>query len=90
MRPDLSATIELREGQEDERVLAAVELADLHAAMAALSERDRELLELRYEEDLTQAAIAARLGIPEGTVKVRLHRARNKLRLLYAGATVAT
>ena len=38
---------------------------------------------MRYEEDLTQAAIAAKLGIPEGTVKVRLHRARNKLRRAY-------
>jgi RNA polymerase sigma-70 factor, ECF subfamily len=90
VRPDPTATIEYREGEEDERVLAAVELADLHAAMQALGERDRQLLEMRYEEDLTQATIARRLGIPEGTVKVRLHRARAKLRLLYAGATVAT
>jgi RNA polymerase sigma-70 factor, ECF subfamily len=90
VRPDLSATLELREGEEDAQVLAAVELADLHAALRELSERDRLLLELRYEEDLTQAAIAHRLGIPEGTVKVRLHRARAKLRLLYAGASVAT
>lgn len=90
VRPDLSATIEFREGEEDERVLAAVELADLHAALEELSERDRRLLEMRYEEDLTQATIAQRLGIPEGTVKVRLHRARAKLRLLYAGASVAT
>jgi RNA polymerase sigma-70 factor (ECF subfamily) len=90
VRPDLSATLELREGEEDAQVLAAVELADLHAALRELSERDRQLLELRYEEDLTQAAIARRLGIPEGTVKVRLHRARAKLRLLYAGASVAT
>ena len=90
MRPDLSATIEFREGEEDEGVLAAVELADLHAALDALSDRDRQLLEMRYEEDLTQATIATRLGIPEGTVKVRLHRARAKLRLLYVGATVAT
>jgi RNA polymerase sigma-70 factor, ECF subfamily len=83
VRPDPTATIELHEGAEDEGVLAAVELADLHAALAALSERDRRLLEMRYEEDLTQAAIAHRLGIPEGTVKVRLHRARNKLRQAY-------
>lgn len=83
VRPDPTATIELQEGAEDERVLAAVELADLHAALAALSDRDRRLLEMRYEEDLTQAAIARRLGIPEGTVKVRLHRARNKLRQAY-------
>ena len=90
MRPDPTSTIEYREGEEDERVLAAVELADLHAALQELSDRDRQLLEMRYEEDLTQATIARRLNIPEGTVKVRLHRARAKLRLLYVGATVAT
>lgn len=84
VRPDLTATIELREGAEDERVLAAVESADLHAALSRLSEHDRRLLAMRYEEDLTQATIARRLGIPEGTVKVRLHRARNKLRRVYA------
>jgi RNA polymerase sigma-70 factor, ECF subfamily len=87
VRPDLTAKIEFREGAEDEGVLAAVELADFHAALERLSERDRMLLEMKYEQDLTQAMIARRLGIPEGTVKVRLHRARNKLRLLYVGAS---
>lgn len=83
VKPDLTATIELLEGAEDEQVLATVETADLHAALAGLSERDRRLLEMRYEEDMTQAMIARRLGIPEGTVKVRLHRARDKLRRAY-------
>jgi RNA polymerase sigma-70 factor (ECF subfamily) len=87
VRPDPTSTLEFSEGAEDERVLAAVELADLQAALDRLSDRDRRLLEMKYEEDLTQATIARRLGIPEGTVKVRLHRARNKLRLLYVGAT---
>lgn len=87
LRPDPTSSIEFSEGAEDERVLAAVELADLHAALKLLSERDRQLLEMKYEEDLTQGMIARRLGIPEGTVKVRLHRARAKLRLLYAGAS---
>jgi RNA polymerase sigma-70 factor, ECF subfamily len=87
VRPDPTSTIEFSEGAEDERVLAAVELADIHAALERLSERDRRLLEMKYEEDLTQAMIATRLGIPEGTVKVRLHRARNRLRLLYVGAS---
>lgn len=84
VKPALTATIELLEGAEDEQVLATVETADLHAALAGLSERDRQLLEMRYEEDMTQAMIAHRLGIPEGTVKVRLHRARDKLRRAYA------
>jgi RNA polymerase sigma-70 factor (ECF subfamily) len=83
VRPDPTSTIEVREGEEDARVVAAVELADLHAAMGRLNERDRRLLEMRYHEDLTQSAIAYRLGIPEGTVKVRLHRARDKLRRAY-------
>ncbi|MDQ2629512.1 MAG: sigma-70 family RNA polymerase sigma factor [Actinomycetota bacterium] len=87
VRPDPTAVIEFREGAEDEQVLATVELADIHAALKLLSKRDRRLLEMKYEEDLTQATIARRLGIPEGTVKVRLHRARNRLRLLYAGAS---
>jgi RNA polymerase sigma-70 factor (ECF subfamily) len=53
---------------------------DLRRAMGRLSEPDRLLLRLRYEEDLTQPQIAARLGIPEGTVKIRLHRLRARLR----------
>ncbi len=83
VRPDPTSTIETHEGAEDAQVVATVERADLHAALKRLSERDRELLELRYNEDLTQSAIARRLGIPEGTVKVRLHRARDKLRRAY-------
>lgn len=82
-RPDPIGTVETHEGAEDAQVLATVERADLHAALKVLSEKDRQLLELRYGEDLTQSAIAHRLGIPEGTVKVRLHRARNKLRRAY-------
>ena len=61
-------------------MLATVERADLHAALRCLDQRDRRLLMLRYEEDMTQAAIARLLEIPEGTVKVQLHRARDKLR----------
>jgi RNA polymerase sigma-70 factor (ECF subfamily) len=80
VRPDPTSQIETYEGVEDAQVVATVERADLHAALKGLSERDRQLLELRYGEDLTQSAIAKRLGIPEGTVKVRLHRARDKLR----------
>lgn len=80
VRPDPTSVIETYEGVEDPQVVATVERADLHAALGALNDRDRHLLELRYTEDLTQQAIARRLGIPEGTVKVRLHRARDKLR----------
>jgi RNA polymerase sigma-70 factor (ECF subfamily) len=36
------------------------------------------LLLLRYGEDLTQPELARRLDLPEGTVKVRLHRIRKR------------
>lgn len=80
VRPDPVDDVETQEGAEDEQILSTVERADLRAILDRLSERDRELIELRYEEDLTQEAIARRLGIPDGTVKVRLHRLRDKLR----------
>jgi RNA polymerase sigma-70 factor (ECF subfamily) len=83
VRPDPTAAIEGYEGAEDAQVVATVERADLRAALKQLSSRDRELLEMRYQEDLTQAQIARKLGIPEGTAKVRLHRARDKLRRAY-------
>jgi RNA polymerase sigma-70 factor (ECF subfamily) len=79
-RPTPSDTLEDWQGREDERVQATVERADLHAALKRLNKRDRQLVRLRYDEDMTQEAIARRLGIPLGTVKVRLHRVRAKLR----------
>ena len=81
-RPDPTDEVDQLEADE-ELVVSTVDRADLQAALEHLSERERALLSLRYEEDLTQPAIAARLGIPEGTVKVQLHRARLKLRRAY-------
>ncbi len=80
VRPSPVDMFEVQEGADDERVIATVEQADLHAALGRLNERDRQLVRLRYDEDMTQVAIARRLGIPVGTVKVRLHRVRAKLR----------
>jgi RNA polymerase sigma-70 factor (ECF subfamily) len=83
VRPDPIGmqTIELTlDAVDDERVVETVERADIRAAIGRLSEREQQLLRLRYDEDLTESAISRRLSIPEGTVKVRLHRARHKLR----------
>jgi RNA polymerase sigma factor (sigma-70 family) len=84
LRPDPTASIEGYEGKEDEQVVATVELADLHEAMKRLNDRDRELLQMRYQDDLSQAVIARKLGIREAAVRVRLHRARKRLRRAYA------
>lgn len=53
---------------------------DVARALEGLEDEDRLVLELRYRADLTQRAIATELGMPEGTVKVRLHRLRKQLR----------
>jgi RNA polymerase sigma-70 factor, ECF subfamily len=66
---------------DDEFAGAAVRLT-LEQALGALGDADRRMLRLRYEADLTQIEVARRLGLPETTVKVRLHRARRRLRRL--------
>lgn len=53
---------------------------DVRRAIAGLSEHDRTLVLARYWNDLTQEQVAAALQIPAGTVKVRLHRLRERLR----------
>jgi len=58
----------------------AVERIDLQRAVAALSERDRELVALRYGADLTARQIADVLGIRTNSVEVALHRMLRTLR----------
>ena len=57
-----------------------LELLDLRRALAQIPDQERTLLTLRYGADLAQPEIAKSLDVPEGTVKVRLHRARKRLR----------
>jgi RNA polymerase sigma-70 factor (ECF subfamily) len=53
----------------------------LQAALAALPEKLRVVVVLRDVYDLPHEAIATELGITETAAKVRLHRARKKLRV---------
>ena len=48
-----------------------------------LRQDDRELLRLTYWEKLPQSRIAQRLGIPVGTVKSRLHKAKQRFKSEY-------
>jgi RNA polymerase sigma-70 factor (ECF subfamily) len=56
----------------------------VQAALGQLAERDREVLVLRYLEQLSTAETAAVLGITTGAVKVRHLRALERLRRLLA------
>jgi len=58
----------------------AVDRVRVQAALAAMPEKLRVVVVLRDVYDLTHEVIAAELGITETAAKVRLHRARKKLR----------
>lgn len=58
---------------------------DLGAAIAELPGCDRETLQLFYVNGLNIPEIAVVLDIPPGTVKSRLHRARNQLKKHFEG-----
>jgi RNA polymerase sigma-70 factor (ECF subfamily) len=51
----------------------------LDAAMSELSPAHREVVLLRYRDDLSYADIAMVVGCPVGTVRTRLHHAKRKL-----------
>ena len=52
----------------------------LQAGLQQLDEEQRELIVLREVEHLSYEEIMEITGLPEGTVKSRLHRARTGLR----------
>jgi RNA polymerase sigma-70 factor (ECF subfamily) len=52
----------------------------VHAALAALPDEQREVVQLAYFRGLTHSEVARELGIPLGTVKTRLRLAFAKLR----------
>ena len=54
----------------------------LLAAMQALEETDRAILQLQYGQGMTGAQIAAALGLHAATVRQRSRRARQKLKQL--------
>jgi len=55
---------------------------EVQQALAQLSAQQRQVIALRYGADLTEVDIAQVLGWPVGTVKSRLNRARERLRVL--------
>lgn len=63
---------------EDE--MRVEQAAVIHAALSELSPPHREILLLRFMEDFSIEEIANTLDLPPGSVKSRLHYAKNALR----------
>ena len=72
-------------GAIDERYELIEEGGAIAGALAHLSERERTVLRLRFEEDMTQTEIAAEIGISQMHVSRLLRRALEQVRIL-AGA----
>jgi RNA polymerase sigma-70 factor (ECF subfamily) len=64
---------------ESDRVLVRL---DIGRALGELPPAERLLVSLRYKGDYSHPEIAAKLGIPEATARVRLHRAHKRLKTL--------
>ncbi|MGW4695614.1 SigB/SigF/SigG family RNA polymerase sigma factor [Kitasatospora cineracea] len=67
-------------GSTDERLGMVEDLVSLQPLIAALPERDRLILSMRFTEDLTQSQIGERLGLSQMHVSRLLSRALAKLR----------
>ena len=82
LRPALVAQLAHSTPDPEQAAVGRERQSQVWKAIAALSERHREIIVLRDFHDLAYAEIAAVLEIPAGTVMSRLHSARGSLRKL--------
>jgi RNA polymerase sigma-B factor len=67
-------------GDDDERLIRVDDHATVFAAARHLPHREREILYLRFHEDLTQTEIAERVGVSQMQVSRLLRRSLQRLR----------
>jgi RNA polymerase sigma-70 factor (ECF subfamily) len=77
--------VETQTDEADGRLASAAVRQDLAAALAALTNGDRDVLLMIAWADLSYTEVATALGIPVGTVRSRLHRARARIRAALGG-----
>ena len=66
--------------------LAHIEREEMRRALLSLQKRDRALLALRFEQDLSFPEIGMIFGRPEATVKTWVHRALDRLQREMGGS----
>ena len=69
-------------GERDDGYTAAERRADLDRLVAGLSAQERDVLRLRFREDLTQAEIGRRIGVSQMQVSRLQRQALGRLRAL--------
>ena len=83
-RGDDGFTLADRVGARDAALLDLEAYADLRRALACLNPRECEILRLRFFEDLSQSAVAERLGLSQMHVSRLQQRALDRLRGILA------
>jgi RNA polymerase sigma-70 factor, ECF subfamily len=78
--PALVAADRRHPGDPAEAALTRAELASAVSALGPEGSAERETWRLMYLEDRPVAEVAELMGVPEGTVKSRAHRARRLMR----------
>jgi RNA polymerase sigma-B factor len=76
-------------GDLDARLELIEDRTVVDAALRALPERERQVLHLRFAEDLTQSEIAERIGVSQMHVSRLIRRALGRLQTVAAGAIAA-
>jgi RNA polymerase sigma-70 factor, ECF subfamily len=84
-RADRGDAVDGHGDRADGRLDAQAQRGRLAAALLAIADRDREVLLLVAWAQLTCEEAAQALGIPAGTARSRLHRARRKTRAALTG-----
>ncbi len=79
-RPGFDPLEAAREQASDSHEDHVLGKADINRAIAGLSDPDREVIRGRYWDDLDYRQLGRLLHVPEGTARVRLHRALARLR----------
>lgn len=74
-----------RDSGPEGEALSSESRDEMQRLLKRLPEKYRAPLVLRYWEDLSCAEIAEILGVPEGTIKTQIHRARKQLGKMLEG-----
>ncbi len=77
---DLQDAAASASGDPSNEADSAGEVHRMRDALMELPDEQRAILSLHYLDDMSVAQIARVLGVPVGTVKSRLHHARNRLK----------
>jgi RNA polymerase sigma-70 factor (ECF subfamily) len=69
-------------GSGESEILDALSMADVMTVLLKMPEASRDLIVMRFIDDMKPREIAEMLGLPANTVSVRIHRAMDELKSL--------